>query len=99
MHGSGLCRNQRRHRWRSNPAAIEPTEPAGGRLARIRHPPDRAGRPLSGAGPSLAYAALWRERLPDARLVVVDECGHLPHVEHAAIVARHVREYLEGVAP
>jgi pimeloyl-ACP methyl ester carboxylesterase len=46
-----------------------------------------------------ANAALWCERLPNARLVMVDECGHLPHVEHAALVARHVREFLEGVAP
>lgn len=45
-----------------------------------------------------AYAALWRERLPNAHLVVVEKCGHLPHVEHAALVTRHVREFLEGVA-
>jgi pimeloyl-ACP methyl ester carboxylesterase len=47
----------------------------------------------------LANAALWRERLPDARLVMVEGCGHLPHVEHAALVARHVCDFLEGVAP
>jgi pimeloyl-ACP methyl ester carboxylesterase len=46
-----------------------------------------------------AYAALWQERLSDAHLIVVEKCGHLPHVEHAALVARHVREFLEGVAP
>ena len=46
-----------------------------------------------------ANAALWRERLPDARLVMVSECGHLPLVEQASLVARHVREFLEGVAP
>ena len=45
-----------------------------------------------------ANAALWRERLPDARLVMLDACGHLPHVEQAPIVARHVRAFLEGVA-
>ena len=45
------------------------------------------------------YAALWKERLPDARLVRVKDCGHLPHVEHAGPVARHVRQFLEGVAP
>jgi pimeloyl-ACP methyl ester carboxylesterase len=44
-----------------------------------------------------AYAALWRERLPDARLVVVEGCGHLPHVEKAALVAGHVRDFLAGV--
>ena len=43
------------------------------------------------------YAALWQERLPDARLVMIEECGHLPHVEHAGLVARHVCDFLEGV--
>src|SRR6202045_2863168 len=46
-----------------------------------------------------ANAAVWCERLPNARLVMVDACGHLPHVEHAAVVPRHVRDFLEGVAP
>jgi len=46
-----------------------------------------------------ANAALWCERLPDARLVMVEGCGHLPHVEQAPLVARHVRRFLEGVAP
>ncbi len=45
-----------------------------------------------------AYAALWQERLPDARLVMVEGCGHLPHVEQAPFVARRVRDFLEGVA-
>ena len=45
-----------------------------------------------------AYAALWRERLPDARLVMVNACGHLPHVEQADLVARHTLDFLEGVA-
>jgi pimeloyl-ACP methyl ester carboxylesterase len=44
------------------------------------------------------YAALWHERLPDSRLVMVEGCGHLPHIEHAALVARHVRAFLEGGA-
>ena len=43
------------------------------------------------------YAALWRERLPDARLLMLDACGHLPHVEHADVVAREVRAFLAGV--
>jgi pimeloyl-ACP methyl ester carboxylesterase len=29
---------------------------------------------------------------------MVDKCGHLPHVEQALLVARHVREFLKGVA-
>src|SRR5215472_8211143 len=44
-----------------------------------------------------ANAALWRERLPDARLVMVDKCGHLPHVEQPAIVAGEILDFLEGV--
>src|ERR1700730_9734171 len=42
------------------------------------------------------YAALWRERLPDARLVVVNEWGHLPHIEQAPFVTGHVLDFLEG---
>lgn len=45
-----------------------------------------------------AYAALWQERLPDARLVMIEQCGHLPHVEKAELVSRQVREFLKGVA-
>jgi pimeloyl-ACP methyl ester carboxylesterase len=44
------------------------------------------------------YAALWCDRLPDARLVMVRDCGHLPHVEQAPLVARQVIDFLEGVA-
>ncbi|MDB5698564.1 MAG: alpha/beta hydrolase fold protein [Alphaproteobacteria bacterium] len=44
------------------------------------------------------YGALWRERLPDARLVEIEECGHLPHVEKAEAVTSKVLEFLEGVA-
>jgi pimeloyl-ACP methyl ester carboxylesterase len=45
-----------------------------------------------------AYAALWQQRLPSARVVTVERCGHLPHVEHAGFVARQIHEFLEGVA-
>jgi pimeloyl-ACP methyl ester carboxylesterase len=44
------------------------------------------------------FASLWRERLPDARVVMIERCGHLPHVEHAARVADLVRDFIEGVA-
>jgi len=40
---------------------------------------------------------LWHDRLPDARLVMVDKCGHLPHVEQPAIVAGQILDFLEGV--
>jgi pimeloyl-ACP methyl ester carboxylesterase len=45
-----------------------------------------------------ANAALWRQRLPDARVIMLNDCGHLPHVEQADAVARHVLAFLEGVA-
>jgi pimeloyl-ACP methyl ester carboxylesterase len=45
-----------------------------------------------------SYAEMWQEHLPDVRLVIIEECGHLPHVEQALLVARHVRQFLEGVA-
>jgi pimeloyl-ACP methyl ester carboxylesterase len=44
------------------------------------------------------FAPLWRERLPDARLVTMPACGHLPHVEKAADTARLVIDFIEGVA-
>jgi len=44
-----------------------------------------------------AYAGLWQERLPDARLVMIENCGHLPHVEQAARVAGQVFDFLGGV--
>lgn len=43
-------------------------------------------------------AALWQRRLPDARMIMVRNCGHLPHVEQADTVARDVIAFLEGVA-
>ena len=45
------------------------------------------------------FAALWGERLPDARVVMVEGCGHLPHVEKGPLVARQVLDFLEGVRP
>lgn len=45
-----------------------------------------------------AYAALWRERLPDARLVMVEKCGHVPHIEKVDQVSKEVREFLKGAS-
>lgn len=46
-----------------------------------------------------AYAERWRERLPDARVLVVDQCGHIPQVEQEAAVIARVRAFLREVAP
>jgi pimeloyl-ACP methyl ester carboxylesterase len=45
-----------------------------------------------------AYAARWHERLPDARVAMIEECGHLPHIEKADLAAGHVRGFLKGVS-
>ena len=45
-----------------------------------------------------AYAALWKERLPDARLTMIEQCGHLPHIEKADVVSRQVRDFLKEAA-
>src|SRR5947207_2894676 len=61
---------------------------------------DRAHLIGNSLGGWLAAEILIRSRwrLPDARLVMVSECGHLPHVEQAPRVARQVIDFLEGVA-
>jgi len=42
------------------------------------------------------YAELWMKRLPDARrLVMVEHCGHAPHVEKADEVIPAVRAFLK----
>jgi len=43
-----------------------------------------------------AYAAKWQDRLPDPRLLMLDECGHIPQIEKADAVAREVRDFLKG---
>jgi pimeloyl-ACP methyl ester carboxylesterase len=41
-----------------------------------------------------AYAARWRERLPNARLVTIDKCGHVPQVEKLAETIGPLRDFL-----
>jgi pimeloyl-ACP methyl ester carboxylesterase len=45
-----------------------------------------------------AYAALWRDLLPQARLATIERCGHLPHVERAEEVAAIITRFTETVA-
>ena len=45
------------------------------------------------------YAELWMKRLPDPRgLVMVEQCGHAPHVEKADEVIPKVRAFLKEAA-
>lgn len=41
-----------------------------------------------------AYAGLWRERLPDARLVMIEKCGHVPQIEKLAETIAPLRDFL-----
>ena len=45
-----------------------------------------------------AYAKPWCAGLPQAQLVMVEKCGHLPHVEKADQVIPKVREFLRGAS-
>ena len=46
-----------------------------------------------------AYAALWRERLPDARrLVMIEECGHVPQIEKLGETIGPLRDFLAEVS-
>jgi len=44
------------------------------------------------------YAGLWRERLPDARLVMIEKCGHVPQVEKLSETIRPLRDFLAEVS-
>ncbi len=45
-----------------------------------------------------AYGALWRQRIPNSVLTVIERCGHLPHVEKAGPVAECVGRFIDGAA-
>jgi pimeloyl-ACP methyl ester carboxylesterase len=44
------------------------------------------------------YAGLWRERLPDARLVMIEKCGHVPQVEKMSETVDALRDFLAEVS-
>lgn len=46
-----------------------------------------------------AYAALWQATLPNARLAMIKDCGHIPQVEKHAETIAAVRGFLKEVAP
>jgi len=43
-----------------------------------------------------AYGKVWSERVPGARLDIIAECGHLPHVEKADVTAEKILGFLGG---
>ncbi len=46
-----------------------------------------------------AYGPAWRDLVPGSRLVVLGECGHLPHVEKASAFVGAVNSFIREVAP
>jgi pimeloyl-ACP methyl ester carboxylesterase len=47
----------------------------------------------------LAHGERWRALLPDARLAVIERCGHLPMLERADAFLEIVRPFLAGDPP
>jgi pimeloyl-ACP methyl ester carboxylesterase len=43
-----------------------------------------------------AYSSAWRDNIPDSRVALIPESGHLPHVEKAAETASHILAFLGG---
>jgi pimeloyl-ACP methyl ester carboxylesterase len=44
-----------------------------------------------------AYAKLWSEHLPQAKVSIIEACGHSPHIEHSDRVASEVLAFLTDV--
>ena len=42
----------------------------------------------------VAYAEAYRQMIPGARLVVIPEAGHLPHIEQPNVVLQHVLAFV-----
>jgi pimeloyl-ACP methyl ester carboxylesterase len=42
------------------------------------------------------YADAWREKVANARVELIPECGHLAHVEKPDVVARKILAFIEG---
>jgi pimeloyl-ACP methyl ester carboxylesterase len=42
------------------------------------------------------YAEFWREKLPQAAVELIPQCGHLPHVEKPDAVAGKIIPFLDG---
>lgn len=45
----------------------------------------------------VAIAETWRQALPQARLSVIERCGHLPQIEHPKATADKIRSFINEV--
>jgi 4,5:9,10-diseco-3-hydroxy-5,9,17-trioxoandrosta-1(10),2-diene-4-oate hydrolase len=43
----------------------------------------------------LSAGAAYQAAIPGSRLVVLDRCGHHPHIEHPEAFVQHVQEFLQ----
>jgi 4,5:9,10-diseco-3-hydroxy-5,9,17-trioxoandrosta-1(10),2-diene-4-oate hydrolase len=43
----------------------------------------------------LAYGQALDQALPDSELVIIDQCGHLPHIEEPDVVNTAVIDFLD----
>jgi pimeloyl-ACP methyl ester carboxylesterase len=44
----------------------------------------------------LSAGEAYQAAIPGSRLVVLDRCGHHPHIEQPEIVVQHVQEFLNA---
>ena len=42
------------------------------------------------------YAELWHEKVPQAAVELIPECGHLPHIEKPDVLARSIISFVGG---
>ena len=40
------------------------------------------------------YADAWKAQIADARVELIAECGHLPHMEKSELAARKVLDFI-----
>ena len=45
----------------------------------------------------VGIAEAWRQALPQARLSVIERCGHLPQLEHPQATADKIRSFIKEV--
>jgi pimeloyl-ACP methyl ester carboxylesterase len=43
-----------------------------------------------------AYAKAWRDRLPNARVEIISQCGHRPHFERLDVALPMILRFLDG---